>query len=333
MADLFAEAGEPARRRGPRTLLSDQEIFVRREDFANVFSALWGETGWQLQKCRSENDVLMALSPLNQVPFIRERASMFFYESREAVSAANPRKLRRELDSVRQSRQSVDRIKEDAFERANRIDAVLAQFPNNRRQIKKERKRLWEGASGLKQKWLELSRRQKGLEDQLRQTEAVFARQQVLNFCRMGRYELTPLHLAGAVAGLPYMRWRQSMRRTIDQPSAFENGLDFQVFKAIRFVVENANRKSAKTLITEFRETIPQLPSRHRAAKLELAEKWYYLRSAIGRAFRAKLPPRALPFEIAKHYFKQFRTPRTQAKLIVAERARLRLPRMNRGTD
>ena len=62
------------------------------------------------------------------------------------------------------------------------------------------------------------------LEARLRDLEAPFARQELFRFLKSKRYEVTPLALANAAAGLPYMGWRHSMRKNAEVQSIAANG-------------------------------------------------------------------------------------------------------------
>ena len=276
-------------------------------------------------KSRKEVDLIRALRPLDEVAFIRGTVAVFFRESAGRVSAAIVREVRTRLRKVQLDCRNAEEAKQKALEQLRRIDVLLAQSPNNiRRVIKREQKSRRKEASISKQKWRDLSRQQKELEDRLKGLDAGFARQQILRFCKSKRYELAPLNLANAVAGLPYMGWRQSMRRSIKQPSLIANGLEYEVFKAIRFIASNAKRNSENIFVAEFRESVSRLPSRYRSSREELAKQWLFLERAIRRAFRSKPHPKAFTFEIAKHYFRQIRS-RSQVDRILAQQAELRL--------
>jgi len=62
------------------------------------------------------------------------------------------------------------------------------------------------------------------LEVQIRDLEPSFARHELFRFLKSKRYEITPESLANATAGLPYMGWRQSMRRCKERKSLIANG-------------------------------------------------------------------------------------------------------------
>src|SRR5262249_32793227 len=133
---------------------------------------------------------------------------------------------------------------------------------------------------------------------------------------------LNPLNLANAVAGLPFMAWRHSVLRCAKEESLGANGTQYVVFKAIRYLVSTVKRSSIQEFVNHFQAGVPQLPSRYKLARADLAEKWLFLERALREAYRMKVHPRALPFEITKRYFRQMRV-LTHADTVLAERAKL----------
>jgi hypothetical protein len=326
LTDISEESGQTDKRRGPRTMLADNLLVFRREQFVQVFEGLWGEIGWELQKSKREGDIMRALHPLDGIEFIRELASMFYRESTARASAAIVHKVRAELHEVQQTCGDADEARRRDSEALAHVDAILVHSPDNKRNIiRRAQKKYRKTASKSMQAWQTLSQRQKTLDARLKALEASFARQEVVRFCKSKRYELNPVNLANAVAGLPYMGWRQSMRRSIECRSMIADGLDYQIFKAIRFIAQNARKPSEKAFVGDFRETVPRLPSRHRAAREVLSKQWLFLERAVRRAFRSKPHPKALPFEIAKHYFREIRT-KSDLDILIAHEAALRLP-------
>jgi hypothetical protein len=327
LTDFFKETGQFEKRPGPHTALADHQILDRREKFVQVFEGLWGEIGWELHKCKKETDVVRALCPLNEIAFIRELASVFFHESEGPISAATLRECRAELRRAQQSYRDAEVSKQLALAQLERLDAALAEArPSERRVIKQtQEERQKETFRGI-QRLQDLSRSQKELQVLLKGLEAGFARQEILKFCKSKRYELTPLNLANAIAGLPYMGWRQSMRRSMKQPRMVADGLDYQLFKAIRYISAKVKKLSENSLVAEFAEGIRRLPIRYRAPRDKLANQWFFLERAIHTAFKSKPHPRAFPFEIAKHYFREIRS-RSQVDRILAQQAELSLSR------
>jgi hypothetical protein len=161
------------------------------------------------------------------------------------------------------------------------------------------------------------------LEAQLKILEAAFARHELFRFLKSRRYELTPLSLANAAAGLPYMGWRHSMRRNVKVYSVAANGSEYQIFKAVRYLsgVANKKKKTEREFVADFRENIPSLPSRYRSPREELAEKWLLLERAIQKAYRIYLNKhnsKDLAFEITRQYFVQIGSQTNVDRVLVA---------------
>jgi len=104
---------------------------------------------------------------------------------------------------------------------------------------------------------------------------------------------------------LPYMGWRQSMRRCLKDSSLVANGSRYQVFKAIRYLLSKVQRQREEFLAEFFRQAIPKLPYRYRLAKTELANKWYFFERAVRLVCQARFHPKSFVFEVTKHFFRQ----------------------------
>ena len=193
-----------------------------------------------------------------------------------------------------------------AIEHLHVADVAIANRKS--RTLRRARKARRKEAARAVEKYRLLDESQRELERQIRDLEPTFARQELFRFVKSKRYEINPEYLSNAAAGLPYMGWRQSMRRCQKRKSRVANGGAIQAFKAIRYLVGIAVEKSEKPLVAHFRTNIPSLPSRYKLPKTEFAEKWLYLERAIRKACRSKPHPKFLHFEITERYFAQMRT-------------------------
>ena len=327
LTSLFEEpvmAATP-KRRGPRTEFSDPQLHNRREQLVQAFAAAWGEIGWELRRCQKPSDLIRIFTLFSET-YVRDIIAVLCCPSAEPVSSATPRKVRAKRRLLVEPIRQAYELKRQAQEQLQRADQALFQAPGiNRRMLKRARKRRRREACKSLQDYRALSDEERRLDARLKDLESSFARNEVFRFLKSRRYELTPLSLANAVAGLPYMGWRQSMRRNAKARSLNANGSSYQIFKAIRYLVATATKKTERTFITDIRESIPALPSRYRAARNELADRWMYLERAIRQTYRLKLHPKALPFEIMKRYFIQIRC-QSQVDMILAEQSRLNVP-------
>ena len=304
------------KRRGPRTEFSDPQLHNRREQLVQAFAAEWGEIGWELRRCQKPSDLIRIFTLFSET-YVRDIIAVLCCPSAEPVSSATLHKVRAKLRLLVEPIRQADELKRQAQEQLQRADQALFQAPGiNRRMLKRARKRRRKEAWKSLQDYRALSDEERRLDARLKDLESSFARNEVFRFLKSRRYELTPLSLANAVAGLPYMGWRQSMRRNAKARS---------LTKVETRDGERWTKKTERTFITDIRESIPALPSRYRAARNELADRWMYLERAIRQTYRLKLHPKALPFEIMKRYFIQIRC-QSQVDMILAEQSRLNVP-------
>jgi len=318
--------GGASRPRGRPSELSDSQLHNRRDQLVQVFEGAWSEIGWELQRCKKADDLIRIFEPFALTEsWFRDAMIIFCRPSQEPASGATRRKVRAEWHALAKPMHAAEDSNRGAEERLRQVNWALTQVHGSSRRIvkrarKKRRKEAWKAA----QQYRTLYNSERRLETRMKDLEASFARQELLSFLKSKRYSLTPLNLAGAAAGLPYMGWRQSMRRNAKVRCAIATGQMYQIFKAIRYLATNANKKAENGLVITFEDSIPSLPSRYQLPKAELAEKWFYLERALRQAYRTKLHPKALPFEITKRYFKQLQS-QSQVEMVLAEQARITL--------
>ena len=330
MTDHFSEQ---SKRRGRHTAISDAQLHNRREELVQIFEGEWGKVGWELPRCKKASDVIRIFRPLAESPsWIANVVELFCRTSSEPVSDTAMRKIRSERRKLAEPTQIADESWRRAAEQLQRVNLALTQATGRSRRIvkgerRKARKLFWKA----KQKWRSMTELEKRLEQRLRSLEASFTRQELIRFIKSDRYEVTPVTLANATAGLPYMGWRQSMRRCARAQSAAADGRSIQIFKAIRYLAAGASKRNKIAFVRSFHEDISLLPSRYGLARAELAEKWLFLERAIRQSYRTKTRRKAIPFEITNLYFKQLtsRSSQFQVDSVLAERARIPLGKRN----
>lgn len=316
-----------SRPRGRPSELSDPQLQNRRGQLVQIFEGTWGEIGWELQKCKKADDLIRVFNPIAKPEsWVGNVMELFCRPCSEPASGTSLRRVRTELGTLAEPMRATDESHRRAKEQLQQVASVvsLAKARGRRivkRALKRRRKEFWKTSQlyrGLHDHYGQLTKR-------LRHLEAAFARQELLRFLKSRRYSLRPLALANAAAGLPYMGWRQSMRRSTKTPYAIADGPMYQVFKAIRYLAATATKKTPDGLVISFEDSIPSLPSRYGLAKTQLAETWFYLERALRQAYRTKPHPKAWPFEITKLYFKQLGSPKSQVDIVLAEQAKLTL--------
>ena len=137
-----------------------------------------------------------------------------------------------------------------------------------------------------------------------------------------GGYRPVPFSVANALAGLPYIGWRQSMKRCAEWRLQDLGSGQYLVVETISSLVSSCERRSKVIDIAEgwLRE---RLPKKSRAT-LELAEDWYYLKAALRIVSTDKeISRKHLPYRIGQ-VFQQMRTHPTAADLLLAEESQIR---------
>lgn len=329
--DLTNFSEKPVRHRiGRPTVLSDDQLHGKREKLVQIFEGIWDEIGWELLTCKKAEELIRIFN-IRLGTFVANALSVFCRQSAEPPSGTTLRKVRAEWRAIIEPKRRAEEAKLQAQEKLQRADCALALAQKDERgMVEQEREKRQKEFEQAKQAADALHERERELEGRLEGLEASFARQQLFRFLKSKRYDLKPLNLANAAAGLPYTGWRQSMRRCIATPRVVQEGLDYQIFKAIRYLAGGASKRTENALVLSFRERIPSLPIRYQLPRKKLAEKWFFLERAIRQAYRTKPHPKKLPFVITKQYFMQIRS-QSEVERVLADQAKLRLSERHFG--
>jgi hypothetical protein len=320
----FSEKGG---KRGPRTPLTDEQLHTIRDQFVQIFEGGWAEIGWNLQRCKKPEDLIQIFSPLAESrSWIAEPVAIFCRRSSETPSRVILGKVRGELRNLAEPRRESEDSMRIAIEQLQQVNWALMQAKGrSRRIVKQARKQRRKVAWKIALQDRILIKGERLLSTRLKSLEASFARQELFRFLKSKRYEVVPANLANAVAGLPHMGWRQSMRRCKKKASGLVNGQRIQTFKSIRYLVAGARKKSENLFVRDFREGVIFLPSRYGVPRNELADNWFYFERAIRRAYRAKPHPKSLPFVITKLYFEQLQS-QSRVDMVLAQHAKITRP-------
>jgi hypothetical protein len=316
-------------KRGPRKALSDPQLQNRRDQLLQLFEGDWGRLGLELKHCNKPEDLIRAFLPF-QNTYASEAISAFCRPSDEAASTSELKRIRRELRMLVVPSYDVDESKRRIREQLQEIELAKTTKKNRRIVVQEQRKQRKE-AGKTEQKRRVLSAQERELRNRLEKLEASFARQELLLFIRSGRYELAPLSLANAIGNLPFSGWRQSMKRTTKSRSKIGGGLSFRIFKALRFLSESAHKQSDNNLVSFFRMRIPSLPSRHKLARIELANNWFFLERAIRQSHKKMKDPTVRHFAITDLYFKNLHSA-TQVERVVARHKKIVFPNKAAGS-
>ena len=319
----FAAPEPEYRRLGRPSQIDDPTLHTQRDRLVQIFEGYWGEIGRSFRSLKTPDDLLPLFIALNGRSS-NDVLSMFCTASTQAQNPIALSKIRLELRQLEKTMLVSSEDVHKALERLQQARSALAQTMSRRDQklVRKELFKRRKEAQQLTANNKELNDQHHTLRGQLKHAEASFARGEMFRFINSKRYDLNPLSLANAVAGLPFMTWRQSMLRCLKEKCISANGMEYQIFKAIRYLVSRAEKKGVQETVQYFQATIPQLPSRHRLARKALEEKWFFLERVLREVYRRRFHPKALPFEITRRYLKQIQV-QTHTDILLSERAKL----------
>jgi len=328
LANLFGEESEP---KGPgrQSLISDDKLLDRRNQLLQIFAGTWGEIARELAHCKDPVDIKTIFDILPNT-YAQDVLWIFRQSGIEPKPAPDSKELhmiRVKIRDVSDKRSEVQTSEIEKRQNFNYASAALSMCAakRERRQVSRAYKKVRRTYAKAAYAYHRLQKTEKKFWYDLLQMEASFARAEVFDFAqhKPRRYELNPLYLANAAAGLPYMVWRRSMQRC--NRSKPEESLWYQIFKAIRYLSRGAYLKTEQNFITEFIAGIGSIPHKYERAKVKLAEDRWFIESAARQSWKMKLHPNDLAFEIMKRYAKQLRTS-TPIQTLLAQQSRLVLP-------
>jgi len=311
----------PKKRRGRNLGIEDDPLWRGREHLVWLLETTWDEVGCALSSIKTAAEVLAALQIWKGQSSEYVTGVLLRPSSNPATSKQlnERRRGRRVLNKKAQAAYEFVEKCVESFERAMRIP--VAQLSHGEQIVVDDeiRKRVAVLARAGKE-YLAIHDQQETLENLLKDGEAYFARAEFVRFCRSKRYRLTPLNTANALAGLPFIGWRQSAKRCKKWKSAGAKGISFQVFEIIRRIVASNTRRSE--LVRDAELWLRSRRSTESDGVSELQQYWYYLRRSIKTVLDEGTSRRQRPSAISKEYWRRKSNP-SPVDLAFAEEERI----------
>jgi len=284
------------KRRGRPLLLTDDALLQRRAFLVGTFDVQWTDFAWELQRAKSARAIRNALQPIHK----RTGLEPFVYEPTRSSTWTELRTHRHTLD--RRSRH-ITVAAEDELAAKNRLDKVEGALLDvgsdetlERACVK--RKADYAAAAGLSR---HLQESMVELREELRRREAHVSQAELLEFIASKRYTITPITLANAMAGLPFISWRHSAARCNELAVEVAVGLSYQMFQDLKRVLADpppTKREAVekvKAYLVGKKRPIP-------ASVREFRAHWHYLRTSIEAVYDTRPPKTALPYRVSTEY-------------------------------
>ena len=292
-------------RRGRPESIDVGRLWGAREALLGLFEATWHEIGSDLPYLKSPEEVLTALSPWESRRHHHYVVQTLLRPSTIRAGSKQLRVLRLRLGEVtsriRDAYEALGKCTE-LFEKAFRIPT--AGCTENQREVIFDK--IKERAIALARagaEYLELQSRQAQMTEHLLDSEASFARAEFVRFCRSDRYRLKPLSTANAIAGLPFITWRQSTKRCRQMKRTSVKGQTYEIFEIIQRIVNSNTRRSQ--LVSHAERYLRKARSNEWDGIAELRKNWYYLNRAIRTCLDQPTRSPKLPYVIATEYWKR----------------------------
>ncbi len=320
--------------RGRPRALTDDELKSQRDSLFGIFGAHWAWIGWELSRAKTVGDVAQAFAAL--VDNCKNSSiALFFRHSPEVSETADLNDMRRQVskaaDQFWEARKKLEgelqqvRQTEEAFREAAR-KVVAAKSPTEKESCVDTRQKVHEKLRlqrGLLDKGeieaAEAEQRLREMQELLLDQEAFYARTQILLFLRSRWCKLSPLSLANAIAGLPLIGWRHSLRRCSRLPCEVTSSLNYKIFEVVRQALEDGSPRSPEETVQLLRDSIPVLPKEFASVQECLTQNWSDFEASIMKTWKSSEPPGSRPFRITAAYHGALYEPKTALERLLSK--------------
>jgi hypothetical protein len=298
-----AEDG-PKKVLGRKLSIEDGRLWGQRDSLVFLVETSWPEIGGKLARIKTISDVYDVLKVWEEQNRHNTNsvAQTLLRKSTTPATANELNERRRRGGEMHVACLASDQVRDKcrtALETAQRAlspDLSETDRATVEEQIAKRTQKLAKAEAELES----AQARDHDAQELIEKSETYFARAEFAQFCRSKRYRLTPLNVANALAGLPYVGCRQSILRCQRQTPSGANGGAIQEFSAIEKIIRSGTRRSE--LIRHAEQWLKSTQNSKSHVVSELRKNWYYLEKAIQAALEARIRTDDLPFEITKDY-------------------------------
>jgi hypothetical protein len=314
---------------GRHKRIKDLELQSIRDSLVTLLGDTWSEVGWNLQRIETREDVPGAFSPWKQEerPHALFRILLRQPQSPEILWPSDCRAFGVKLDAIyREIGTLADMMRQfSEFQQHSRnsldqADRALraATAVDQQRSIVEERANRKRTLELAKDTYLWLNRYYQELNQTLNDGYAHFAHAEIIRFRNSHRNRLNPWRIANAMAGLPFLGYRQSIKRCSRFKREKAAGLRYEIFRTIRRILKSGPLSIGLTGHVEswLRNRKPS----NSLAISELQKKWYYLEPSVQAVSGTGIEPETQAYEITREYFRRIATRSAADELLEADR-------------
>lgn len=268
-------------------------------------------------------DVRRAFLPAKEHPHDAGLGTHFYRERIQQATPADVVDSGTRFDQVAAEILQVTADKDRAAHSCAEAQAALglAINPKEKEHVEQVGQQRKQNLTQLDAKLAELQRRQKELEETLRNQQAYVCRSEMLDFLLAAEKPVDPRHIANAVAALPWKTWRESV--ALCSPIPFDSYVqhEYQVFLVISAILKDQASDFSDGPVEAFRRALLKLPLGSPGQPF-FWENWGDLKSVIEELGNSSALD---PFHVTRMFLKKSTRQKDPLEKILAESERLRM--------
>ena len=320
-------------RKGGRPTIGDNSLLGSRNQWWAFLERCWPEVGWPLSQIRKRRastiaDVREVFETVEGKPqcdharvFLRGEPQRITVQALRKQTIAST-KLRYDVQDMQNKRPELQRL---CLEAANALSqASEAQNAT----IQTELVRRIHAVKQHEESFDAKERECIALEKQVRDGEAYLYCSELLDFLQSEGKRvraITPVNLANALAGLPYMRWRQSDTRCSKMMADDFGQHPYEVFQLIKRLLRRIGVKHGKSLLGAFRSELLKMPKKENYPRDSICEQWRDFRLAIEEVSKSKHQSGFIPYAITSAFLRNVSRQKTSVDNVLDAQERIDL--------
>jgi len=286
------------KKRGRPKEITDEILFPRRDTLLGIFEYHWAEVAWEMQRAETLKSIRQALQPIPNPR--RGEFDLFLWERTQEATFKEFRALRKARNGLGIEFRKALTEEREAKEALNNVLGALQDRLSDagtERLLHSYQRRF----SGAKRNLDNLQTRIDAAENNLRGQGAFIAQSELLNFIDSQRYSLCPMSFANAMAGLPFIAWRQSTQRCKKREANHAFLCIYELFLEVERALAGPPQ-TAKLAIEQVKAHLIKSKRRSMDATQTLREEWHYLQVGIETAYSRKPPKDSMPYQVFAEY-------------------------------
>jgi len=308
-------------------LLGDRDAILQQ------LSGTWERIGWRLSRATTPKAIRKAFLPMKRDP-INFRLLNLLINPKTSATAVHIRRTERQLGEEIERQYELQK-QHDALQRKfDESDAALSfEGTTERTAIAAEHKKRGDEFEECERQIFASDCRRRDIERTLGDFRAAFTQSELLRFKKRG-YSHNPKTYANALAGLPKIGCRHSFRLCSKSDLPLWPSHHFEVFHFIECTWNSKGFEPGRSLEDHFKNMILSLPpevpvepevrerykldftTRDNYLRTFLRTNWVFLRAALDRVRRHRVPSSMVPYLIAGRFFKNYAKPRSAEDIV-----------------